>query len=299
MCSQSCGSWPDDTGNNQEMNMADNSVERALKLDQLQERAKQLRRQVIEILGQSTGGHYGGALSAADILSVLYFDIMRYRSDEPSWPDRDRFILSKGHVAVVYCAALAMAEFFPYRDVLNSYNALGSPYAMHCDMTKIVGCDFSAGSLGHGLAAGVGMALAGKIDARDYRVFVMSGDADLQEGSTWEAVMSASHYKLDNLCCIIDRNRICVDGNTEDIMAVEPLGEKWRAFNWDVRAIDGHDVKQIRDALQDMSDGSGRPRVVLAATMKGKGVSFMEDRHEWHYGVCTPDMTQAALEEIG
>jgi transketolase len=281
-----------------EVHMAENAMEVSAQLDALRQRAKQLRRQVIEVLGDSTGGHYGGALSAADILAVLYFDILKYRPDEPCWPDRDRFILSKGHVAVVYCAALSMAGFFPYDDLRTTYNALGSPYAMHCDMTKIKGCDFSAGSLGHGLAPGVGMALAGKIDARAYRVFVMIGDADLQEGSTWEAVMAAAHYKLDNLCCIVDRNRICVDGPTEDIMALEPVTDKWRSFNWQVRDIDGHDVGQIRDALLQVPDGSGRPRMVLGNTVKGKGVSFMEDRPEWHYGTCTPEMTQAALDDI-
>ena len=268
------------------------------KIEALQQRAKQMRRYVIEVLGGSTGGHYGGALSAADLLSVLYFDTMRYKVDTPRWPDRDRFILSKGHVAVVYCSALSMAGFFPYEHIRASYNALGSPYAMHCDMTKIVGCDFSAGSLGHGLSAGVGMALAGKIDDKAFRVFVMIGDADLQEGSTWEAAMSAAQYKLDNLCCIVDRNRIGVDGYTEELMGVEPVKDKWISFNWDVRSIDGHDIGQILTAFSDLPDGSGRPRVILANTVKGKGVSFMEDRHQWHYGVCTPEQTKKALEEL-
>jgi len=267
-------------------------------IETLQERARQMRRYVVEILGDSTGGHYGGALSAADLLSVLYFDTMRYKPEVPRWPDRDRFVLSKGHVAVVYCSALSMAGFFPYENIRFNYNTLGSPYAMHCDMTKISGCDFSAGSLGHGLSAGVGMALSGKIDAKDFRVFVMIGDADMQEGSTWEAAMSAVQYKLDNLCCIIDRNRIGVDGYTEDLMGVEPVEDKWASFNWDVCSIDGHDIGQILGAFDGLPDGSGRPRAVLANTIKGKGVSFMEDRHQWHYGVCTPDQTRSALEEL-
>lgn len=282
-----------------EVYMVDNSTDATAKIEMLEEKARELRRKVIEVLGNSTGGHYGGALSATDALSVLYFDIMKYRTDEPDWPDRDRFVLSKGHVAVVFCSALSMAGFFPYEDVLNDYNALGSPYAMHCDMTKIRGCDFSAGSLGHGLSAGVGMALAGKMDQKDYKVFVMIGDADLQEGSTYEAAMSASHYRLDNLCCIIDRNRICVDGPTEDIMAIEPVEDKWKSFNWEIANIDGHNIGEVRDAILNMPVGSGRPYVILANTVKGKGVSFMEDRHEWHYGKCTPEQTKAALEEIG
>ena len=278
--------------------MTETGGQATAKIEALQQRANQLRRYVIEILGGSTGGHYGGALSAADILSVLYFDTMRYRADAPLWPDRDRFILSKGHVAVVYCSALSMAGFFPYKDIQGHCNTLGSPYAMHCDMTKIVGCDFSAGSLGHGLSAGVGMALAGKIDAKDYRVFVMIGDADMQEGSTWEAAMSAAQYKLDNLCCVVDRNRIGVDGFTEDLMGVEPIQDKWTSFNWEVRSIDGHDIGQIVTALGDLPGSSGRPRVILANTVKGKGVSFMEDRHEWHYAACTPEQTRQALEEL-
>ena len=278
--------------------MPDRTTDDATKVKELQEQAKILRRKVLEVLGNSTGGHYGGALSAADVLSVLYFDIMRYRAGESRWPDRDRFVLSKGHVAVVFCAALSMAGFFPYEDLLDDYNALGSAYAMHCDMTKIKGCDFSAGSLGHGLSAGVGMALAGKIDKKDYRVFVMIGDADLQEGSTWEAAMAASHYKLDNLCCIVDRNRICVDGHTEDIMAVEPLDKKWGAWNWQVKAIDGHNIAEIREAFLNSPAGSGRPHVLLASTIKGKGISFMEDKHEWHYGKLTPEETREALKEL-
>ena len=282
-----------------EVYMVDNSTDANAKIEMLEKKARELRRKVIEVLGNSTGGHYGGALSADDALSVLYFDILKYRADEPDWPDRDRFVLSKGHVAVVFCSALAMAGFFPYEDVLNDYNALGSPYAMHCDMTKIRGCDFSAGSLGHGLSAGVGMALAGKMDQKDYRVFVMIGDADLQEGSTYEAAMSASHYRLDNLCCIVDRNRICVDGPTEDIMAIEPVEDKWKSFNWEIVTIDGHNIGEVRDAILNRPVGSGKPYAILANTVKGKGVSFMEGRHEWHYGKCTPEQTKAALEEIG
>jgi len=278
--------------------MTDGTVDAGVTIKELDEQAKILRRKVLEVLGNSTGGHYGGALSAADVLSVMNFDILRYRSEEPRWPERDRFILSKGHVAVVYCAALSMAGFFPYEDLLETYNELGSAYAMHCDMTKIRGCDFSAGSLAHGLSAGVGMALAGKIDKKDYRTFVMIGDADLQEGSTWEASMAAAHYKLDNLCCIVDRNRICVDGHTEDIMAVDPLEDKWAAWNWEVKAIDGHNVKEIREALLNNPIDSGKPYVIISNTIKGKGISFMEGKHEWHYGKLTPEETREALKEL-
>ena len=265
----------------------------------LQDRARTIRRHVIRLLGNSIGGHYGGSLSAADVLAVLYFDVMNYRPTEPEWPVRDRFILSKGHAAVAYCSALAQAGFYPLEELFETYNTLGSPYAMHCDMTRIPGCDFSAGALGHGLSVGVGLALAARITGRPSRVFVLTGDADMQEGSTWEAALSAAQYQLGNLCCIVDRNRCGSDGRTEELMALEPVREKWSAFNWETIAIDGHDAAQIRAALQDLPSGAGRPRMVLAETIKGKGVSFMEDRPEWHYGVCTPEQTEAALNELG
>jgi transketolase len=264
----------------------------------LKGKAKTIRRNVVEILSQTSGGHFGGALSAADILAALYFEIMKINPQDPCWPDRDRFILSKGHVSVAKCAALAEAGYFPYQELLTTYNKLGSPFGMHEDMTKIKGCDMTAGSLGHGLSAGVGMAIAGKHDHKDYRVFVMIGDADLQEGSTWEAIMSASHFKLDNLVCIVDRNQIGVDGFTEELMALEPLGQKLKDFRWQVREIDGHNMEEVVAALKSLPLAPGCPSAIIANTIKGKGVSFMEGNHHWHFGVATKEQAEAALAEL-
>jgi len=268
------------------------------KIEFLKAKAKKIRKDVVEILSQTSGGHFGGALSAADLLSALYFEILRIDPQNPCWPDRDRFILSKGHVSVAKCAALAEAGFFPYEELLTQYNKLGSPYGMHEDMTKIKGCDMTAGSLGHGLSAGVGMALAGKHDRKDYRVFVMIGDADLQEGSTWEAIMAAAHFKLDNLICIVDRNQIGVDGFTEELMPLEPLVPKFRDFRWEVKEIDGHNMEEIVLTLKSLPLAPEKPSAVIAHTIKGKGVSFMENNHHWHFGVATKEQAEAALAEL-
>lgn len=264
----------------------------------LKEKARTIRKGVVKVLAQSSGGHFGGALSAADLLAALYFETMKIDPKNPRWPDRDRFILSKGHVSVAKCTALADAGFFPFEDLLATYNKLGSPFGMHEDMTKIKGCDMTAGSLGHGLSAGVGMAIAGKYDKKDYRVFVMIGDADLQEGSTWEAIMSASQFKLDNLVCIVDRNQIGVDGFTEELMGLEPLGQKFTDFHWAAREINGHDMELIVRTLKAIPFTEGSPSVIIANTIKGKGVSFMENNHHWHFGVANQEQTEAALAEL-
>lgn len=268
------------------------------KISFLKQKANKIRKSVVEVLSQTSGGHFGGALSAADILAALYFEVMRINPKNPCWLDRDRFILSKGHISVAKCAALADAGFFPYEELLASYNKLGSPFGMHEDMTKITGCDMTAGSLGHGLSAGVGMALAGKHDKKDYRVFVMTGDADLQEGSTWEAIMAAAHFKLDNLVCIVDRNQIGVDGFTEELMGLEPLAQKFQDFRWQAREIDGHDMDQVVATLKAVPFAPGFPSAVIANTIKGKGVSFMENNHHWHFGVATKEQAEAALAEL-
>lgn len=268
------------------------------KISLLKEKAKKIRKGVVQVLAQSTGGHFGGALSAADILAALYFDIMKIDPKDPCWPDRDRFILSKGHISVAKCTALADAGYFPFEDLLATYNRLGSPFGMHEDMTKIKGCDMTAGSLGHGLSAGVGMAIAGKHDQKGYRVFVMIGDADLQEGSTWEAIMSASQFKLDNLVCIVDRNHIGVDGFTEELMGLEPLARKFNDFRWATREIDGHNMEEVVSTLKSLPFTPGSPSAIIANTIKGKGVSFMENNHHWHFGVATKEQTEAALAEL-
>jgi transketolase len=268
------------------------------KISFLKQKAKKIRKNVVEVLSQTSGGHFGGALSAADILAALYFEVMKIDPKNPCWQDRDRFILSKGHISVAKCAALADVGYFPYEELLTSYNKLGSPYGMHEDMTKIRGCDMTAGSLGHGLSAGIGMAIAGKHDKKAYRVFVMIGDADLQEGSTWEAIMAAAHFKLDNLVCIVDRNKIGVDGFTEELMGLEPLAQKFQDFRWQVKEIDGHKMEEVVATLKAVPFAKGSPSAIIANTIKGKGVSFMESNHHWHFGVATKEQAEAALAEL-
>ena len=267
-------------------------------LSDLEKRAWQIRRDVIDVLDHSTGGHYGGALSSAELLSALFFHIMRIDADNPYWDERDRFVLSKGHISVAYCATLARKEFFAYNDLHDTYAKLDSPYSMHPIMEEIRGCDMSTGSLGHGLPIGVGMAIAGKLDKKPYRVFVLIGDADLQEGSTWEAANSASHYKLDNLICIVDRNRISMDGPTEDLMSVEPVASKWEAFNWIVKEVDGHNLKEILPVLESVPFTSNHPSLIVANTIKGKGVSFLENKHQSHFIKFSDEQTEQAFKEL-
>ena len=266
---------------------------------ELSERARQIRRDTVEVLATSTGGHYGGAFSCAEILSTFIFHQLKMDPKNPEDPNRDRFILAKGHVSVAYCSALAHRGFFPYEDVLEKYNKLGSPFAMHPDMHLIPGCDMSTGSLGHGLAVSVGMALAARLDGRKHHIYVMMGDADMQEGSTWEAANSAGKYKLDNLTVVVDRNMITMDGFTEELMPLEPAQEKWRSFNWAAREIDGHNLEEILESMANLPLEKGRPSVIIAKTVKGKGVSFLENRHQSHFIKLTPEQTEQCFKEIG
>ncbi len=267
----------------------------------LERKSKAIRRRIIETLAVSHGGHYGGCLSCVEILTSLYLDTMRIDPRRPAWPDRDRFVLSKGHACAALCAVLAERGFFP-AELLQTFNELDSPFGMHPDMHRIPGCDMSTGSLGHGLPVAVGMALAGKLDRKDYRVFVLVGDGECHEGTNWEAMMAASRFELDNVVVIIDRNRVCMDGFTEQIMPLGELGKKVEAFGWAVREIDGHDVGAVRDALRSVPFESKRPSAVIANTVKGKGVPFMENTAEWHHremtAEATADVTARALREL-
>ncbi len=258
---------------------------------------KEIRRRIIETLGEAHGGHYGGSLSSVEILSALYMQEMRIDPKRPDWPDRDRFILSKGHACAAFCAVLAERGYFS-GDLLRTFNKLDSPFGMHPDMHKIAGCDISTGSLGHGLPVGVGMALAGKMDRKDYRVFVLLGDGECQEGVVWEGMMSAAHFKLDNLVAIIDRNRVSMDGFTEEIMPLGDLRQKMEAFGWKVKEVDGHRVEEILEALHSVPFSPGKPSAIIANTIKGKGVRFMENSAEWHYRDATPEITERALREL-
>ncbi len=263
----------------------------------LQEKARIIRKHIIEMLWEAGGGHFGGSLSCVDILVALYFQILKINPQDPNWEDRDRFILSKGHACAALCPTLAERGYFSVQ-LLNTFNKLDSPFGMHPDMRKIPGCDMSTGSLGHGLSAGVGVALSGKLDAKTYKVFVLLGDGELQEGSVWEAMMAASHYKLDNLIAIVDRNKIELDGPTEEVMALEPLSKKLKSFGWSLEEIDGHNMREILKTLQKLPVQEGSPSVIIAHTIKGKGISFMENTHDWHYDKMHKEEFEKALMEL-
>jgi transketolase len=267
------------------------------KVQRLRTLAYDIRRWVIEMTYRAGSGHPGGSLSAAEILTVLYFHEMRLDPEHPRWPDRDRFVLSKGHAAPAYYAALALRGFFPIEE-LYTLRKIGSRLQGHPSM-DLPGVDMSTGSLGQGLGVGVGMALAGKLDKRDYRVYVLLGDGELHEGSVWEAAMSAAHHSLDNLVAIVDRNMIQLDGPTEEILRLESLEAKWRGFGWHVVEINGHDVVQIMEALEIARNVKGRPTVIIARTIKGKGVSYMENTHKYHgKPPRTEEEYRKAIEEI-
>ena len=262
------------------------------------EKARQIRRHIIKMLGQAGSGHTGGSLSASDIVACLYFWEMNIDPADPHWPERDRFVLSKGHAAPVLYAVLAEKGFFPADD-LNSLRTLGSPLQGHPDMCKVPGVEASTGSLGQGISWAVGMALAGKMDKKPYRVYALLGDGEIEEGMVWEAAMAASHYKLDNLMAFVDHNGLQIDGRVQEVMSPLPIPDKFRAFGWEVLEIDGHDHKQIMEALNTARTVSGRPTAVIAHTIKGKGCSFMEDRVEWHGVAPKPDEVKKALAELG
>lgn len=257
-----------------------------------------MRRAIVEMLGKAGGGHIGGSLSVVEILVLLYEVVMRIDPSRPNWPDRDRLVLSKGHACAALCPVLAGCGFFP-SELLETFNKLDSPFGMHPDMHKIPGCDMSTGSLGHGLAVGLGMAMAGRADKRDYRVYVVLGDGECSEGSVWESAAVAAHYQVGNLVAIVDRNRVSLDGNTDDIMSLEPLADRWRSFGWHVAEADGHDFRQLHSAIQSASDVWSRPTVVIAHTIKGKGISFMEGKHEYHYASLSGEELEKARLEVG
>jgi transketolase len=266
-------------------------------LARLERKANQMRQRVMTTLLASGGGHVGGSMSAMEVLTALYYEVMRVDPKNPKWDDRDRFVLSKGHISCALCPVLADLGFFP-DELLDSFNLLDSPFSMHPDMRKIPGVDMSTGSLGHGLAVATGMALAAGVEDKTYRVYALLGDGELGEGSVWEAAMAAAHFRLDRLTAIIDRNGLQVDGTTDEVMSTEPLAGKWRAFNWAVREIDGHDMAAVVDALKSTPFEAGKPSMIIANTVKGKGLSFAENKVEWHYNYVSKDVVEKALGEL-
>ncbi|MDW7675799.1 MAG: transketolase [Bacillota bacterium] len=263
----------------------------------LREKATLMRREIVKMIGKAGSGHPGGSLSAADILTYLYFHEMNIDPKEPKKADRDRFVLSKGHAAPVLYATLALRGYFPMEE-LDGLRKLGSMLQGHPDMHKVPGVEMSTGSLGQGLSVANGMALADKLDGRANRTFVMVGDGEMQEGQIWEAAMAAAHYKLDNVTGFLDHNGLQIDGFVEDVMNSNPVAEKWRAFNWHVIEIDGHDFDQIAAAINKAKETKGKPTMIVAKTIKGKGVSFMEDQVGWHGVAPKPDELERALEEL-
>ena len=266
-------------------------------LEKLQAEARQIRRNVWRALRASGGGHAGGSCSAADILAALYFHRLNIRPSEPEWPERDRFVLSKGHANAALGAVLAQAGFIDDA-VLDLFYALESPFGMHPDI-KVAGVEMCTGALGHGLPVAMGMALGARIQNQAFHTFVMLGDAELHEGSNWEAAMGAAHYRLANLTAIVDFNKIGQSGPLGDLIDVEPLADKWRAFGWQVREIDGHDMGEVVDALESLPFSTDRPSVIIAHTVKGKGVSFAENTYVWHSNSVNDEIYAKALADLG
>ena len=264
---------------------------------ELGQMAKKVRLHIIEEVGAAKCGHPGGSLSAADILTVLYFEYIDVDPKKPDWPDRDRFVLSKGHAAPLLYAILAEKGFFPVKD-LKSLRKLGSRLQGHPDVKRTPGIDASTGSLGQGLSQANGMALAGKLDKKNYQVYAMIGDGECQEGQIWEAAMTASHYKLDNLIAFLDYNRLQIDGEVGKIMKIEPIAEKWKAFGWNVQEIDGHNIQAIGQAIEKAQKVKGKPSMIICHTTKGKGVSFMENVAGWHGKAPKGELLDKALEEL-
>jgi transketolase len=267
-------------------------------IGELEAIAKKVRLDSIKMIYEAGSGHPGGSLSCTDILVALYFHIMKHDPKRPDWPDRDRFVLSKGHAAPALYSVLAESGYFPVEE-LSSLRKLGSRLQGHPCMQKTPGVEMSTGSLGHGLAAGNGMALAAKLDRKLHRVYVLCGDGEMDVGETWEAAMLASHYKLDNVTAYIDRNKLQLDGPTENIMSLEPLADKWKAFGWHVIEINGHNMKEIIRATTEAKGVKGKPTVIICHTIKGKGVSYMEGSLHFHGKAPSKQEYEQAMRELG
>ena len=267
--------------------------------DQIAAATKRARRSIIEMTHAAASGHPGGSLSAVEILAGLYLTgVLRHDPENPQWPDRDRFILSKAHAVPVLYAYLAECGYMPFEEI-TTFRAINSRLQGHSKAGSVPGVEMSGGSLGQGLSYSIGQCLAARLDQRDYRVYCLLGDGELDEGQVWEAAMAASHYGLDNLIAIVDRNGVQNDGHIIDIMRQEPLADKWRAFGWQVQEIDGHDQNAVTKALRSAQEATGCPSVIIAKTVKGKGVSFMENTAVWHGRGPNAEERAKALAEIG
>jgi len=266
------------------------------KVEELKNKAKKIRRLIIQMLAKAGSGHPGGSLSSTDLITALFFSQMRIKPSEPGWPERDRFHLSKGHCCPLLYAVLSELGYFP-TEQLFTLRQLGSILQGHPDR-RTPGVEVASGSLGQGLSVAIGMSLAARIDRKDYRVYCLLGDGETQEGNVWEAAMSASHYKCDNLCAILDNNGLQIDGKIKDIMNLEPLKDKWTAFGWHTIEIDGHNMRQILGAYEEAKTIKGKPSIIIAHTIKGKGVSFMENVLDFHGRAPTKEEAERALKEL-
>lgn len=267
-------------------------------LGELKRTAAKIRRDIVDVTGWSGGAHVGGSLSMVDMLVLLYWKYLRVDPARPDWEDRDRFVLSKGHGGVGHAVVLANKGYFPMED-LKTFNETGSKLGMHLDGAKAKGVDASTGSMGHGLCQALGMALGARVLKKDTRVFCIIGDGESNEGSIWEAAMAAAHYKTPNLIGLLDRNHYMIDGYTEDVMSLEPLADKWRAFGWETRVVDGHDLSALAEAVEFAIAWDKGPVMLLCETVKGKGVDFMEAKAAWHYGGLSAEMVAKAKQSIG
>jgi len=269
----------------------------SLSIKEMEEIAKRLRRHIITMTGKAGSGHPGGSLSAVEIVTVLYFRLLRHKPSDPQWSDRDRFILSKGHAAPLLYAALAECGYFPV-DELSTLRQLDSRLQGHTDRTVTPGVEMSAGALGQGLSFAIGIALAGRLNSQNYRAYVLLGDGECDEGQIWEGAMAAAHFKVDNLTAIVDNNRQQIDGWNRDVMNLDPFNKKWQAFGWHVIEVDGHDFTQLIDAFNQAKQVTGQPTVIIAHTIKGKGVSFMENNPDFHGKAPNAEEVEIALKEL-
>lgn len=276
-----------------------NEIADTMDIQEMERKTLEIRQLMVRTILSNQSGHPGGSLSCVEILASLYFEIMNIDPNNPKWPDRDRFILSKGHASLAYYSTLAVKGFFPV-DLMKTFRCDGSMLVGHPDMIKIPGVDMSTGSLGQGLSVGIGMALSAKYDQKKYKTYVLIGDGESQEGQIWEAALSAVQFNLDNLVAIIDRNMFQLDGQTEQILRLEPLHKKWKAFGWNVKQINGHCVKEIILALKSIEQNR-KPTILIAKTTKGKGLKLMENKCEWHGMKCKilGEDAKAIMQDVG
>jgi transketolase len=266
-------------------------------LKELKEKAWQIRRDIIDTTVWAGGAHIGGSMSMVEILTILYFKYLNVDPKKPQWEDRDRVVLSKGHGGVGYAPVLANKGYFP-KDELKEFNHFKSPFGMHLDGSKVKGVDVSTGSLGHGLSISVGLALGARLQKKPWWTYCIMGDGECNEGTVWEAAMSAAHFKLNNLTAFVDRNKLMIDGRTEQVMNVEPFADKWKAFGWIVKEVDGHSFQELADAIDFSHNEKSGPVMIIANTVKGKGVDFMEDNVKWHYGSIDSTLADKARKSV-